>query len=66
LGCSSLHAAIVSRDGDDEQNLFHHGISGGRAGDEARETKRSQTGKDVIAVSHLIVSLTLPLLFAGH
>jgi hypothetical protein len=22
--------------------------------------------KDVIAVSHLIVSLTLPLLFAGH
>jgi hypothetical protein len=40
--------------------------SGGRAGDEARETKRSQTGKDVIAVSHLIVSLTLPLLFAGH
>jgi hypothetical protein len=45
---------------------FTMASSGGRAGDEAREIKHSQTGKDVIAVSHLIVSLTLPLLFAGH
>jgi hypothetical protein len=51
---------------DDVSTEVRKDCGGGWAGDEAREIKHLQTGKDVVTVNHLIFSLRMPHLFAGH